>query len=395
MTIGNSRMDDTLKVKSLGMDARKEAVFRMAFRMHGRNRYALLEPGENVPPQIAIADLDSPEGVEATENFRRASPQVPLLATSVEPERFPGFAVLRKPVRMESLFPALEAVLGQKAGAAGGNLASAGMEAPRSPQATPAARPEMAPAPQTAPAAGSPPPPPAPARPPVQWRPESVVHFDPDSGLLGLLQRIMRDRGVAVITDGRNGRMLWNIRPEENRAQTLLSDEEIRSICQRETHGLQIRAVQSGDSFHADAPLRETTLQELVWQVAAWTANGRLSQKILANVPVQLRQWPNLTRLAPLAESLRMAAFLARSPASPALTVKILQVEPPVLFNFLAAADGLGLLRFLPAPAVSASSHSAAAHTAAAAPVPAGEMATPAPAKRGLLGRLFTKLAGL
>ncbi len=407
MTIENSRMDGTLKVQGLGMDARKEAVFRMAFRMHGRNRYVLLDPGEDIPPQIAIADLDTPEGLTAAEAFRRANPQIPLLATSVSPERFPGFAILRKPIRMESLFPALETVLAQKTVVAGTaqklenragpmHPANSGTETRQPPQVASGIRPpdpDVVPSSRATPAEDSPPPPPA--RAPVQWRPESIIHFDPDTGLLGLLQRILRDRIAAVITDARNGQILWNIDPEENRAQTPLSDEEIRTICRREIHGLQVRAAQSADSFPSDGSLRNTTLQELVWQAAAWTANGRLSRKILANVPVQLHQWPNLTRLAPLPESLRMAAFLARSPASPALTVKILQVQPAELFNFLAAAESLGLLRYISVPAAHSSSPGAAPAPSVDGPSPADEMASPALAKRGLLGRLFAKIAGL
>jgi hypothetical protein len=121
--------------------------------------------------------------------------------------------------------------------------------------------------------------------------------------------------------------------------------------------------------------------------MGAWTANGRLSQQLQINAPVQLKQWPNLTRLTMLPDALRLAAFLARSPASPALTVKMLRVEPHDLFNFLAAADSLGLLRYNTAENPDNRIQPATPNAPTVAEIPA--------AKRSFLGRLLARISGL
>ncbi|MGC8467909.1 MAG: hypothetical protein ACP5M3_06830 [Acidithiobacillus sp.] len=390
-----------LKVQAIGMDERKSAVFRMAFKMYSKRQFTLLEKGDTAPADLAVADLDSPDALAQVQAFAQAHPAVPILCTSVEPSSTQPWPVLRKPIRMETLFPALESLL--------------------SPSATTETRqPQPAPAPDSAAVAlgGSTPPAPAetvpqrstavgpkathtqtpqdiaanevaPKRSPppvVTLLPESVRSFDPESGLLGLLARVRRDKIPATITHGRD-RLIFILDPEADRVRTELTDAEIETLC-REDEALQLRAFKVEDRLNPDRE-RELTLQALTWQVAAWSAQGRLSHNIPLNGVVQLRQWPNLTRLRPLPESLRLSAFFARSPASPILTVKILQVQPADLFNFLAAADSLGLLRYGKESTANTSDKRADDDHASR------EESAKATPRRGFLGRILAKIAGL
>ena len=385
-----------LKVRAIGMDGRKSAVFRMAFKMYSKRQFLLLEAGETEPADLAVADLDSPEAAAQLEDFVREHPGVPVLCTSVDPTTAQPWPVLRKPIRMETLFPALEALLTQT-------------HAPKAPPQTPSAathEPLVAapaqpvapadpahprPTPQTVPsparqdiAANEVPPRPAPP-PVVTLLPESVRTFDPEVGLLGLLLRVRRDKIPAAITRGRDD-LVFILDPEADRVRTTLGDADIQTLCS-EGEALHLRALKTSDGLDPREE-RELTLQALLWQVAAWSARGRLSQRIPLNGVVQLRQWPNLTRLPVLPESLRLSAFFARSPASPILTVKILQVQPSDLFNFLAAADSLELLRYGKESSASASKK----------PEDAGvspEESAKATPRRGFLGRILAKIAGL
>jgi hypothetical protein len=88
-----------------------------------------------------------------------------------------------------------------------------------------------------------------------------------------------------------------------------------------------------------------------------------------------------------LPDALRLAAFLARSPASPALTVKMLRVEPYDLFNFIAAADSLGLLRYNTLENPESIIRTDGNSTSTQIEVPT--------AKRSFLGRLLKRIAGL
>lgn len=379
-------------VRTVGMDSRKEAVFRMAFKMYTRRSYRLLEGQESRDPTLAIIDVDGPEGMNLAHRFRQEHPQLRILITSITPDATSGFPALQKPVRMETLFPALEALL------QGGAQESA--PAPASP--TPAAtgqgkaatvtpiRPELGARPAAMPEAVASPPPPAPPaaapRPAAPiLRPEDVRPFDPEQGLLGLLLMVRRDQVPAVIVEGVQ-RVILKIDPIADQVLSLVDDETLKRLAQNPAQRLQARAPNSAD-IPANTPVRHLTLQALLWQVGAWTANGRLINRLQPNTPVQLKHWPNLTRLSMLPEALRLAAFLARSPASPVLAVKMLRVAPADLFNFLAASESLGLLRYSPIGGGTEAK-------AATPPAEAGKQEIPT-ARRGFLGRLLARIAGL
>lgn len=384
----NTSTSESILVRGIGMDTRKEAVFRMAFKMFTRRSYRLLEAGDERPPTLAIVDIDGPEGTLLIEQFQREYPGRHILLTSISPLPDSMFPVLQKPVRMETLFPALDLLLSK---------------APPSPMEKPSEksgatvtpiRPQMeVPAPSAPsisttatarPTAAAPSPPLSP-RPVPALRPEEIRRFDAQTGLLGQLQIIRRDQAAAVIVEDHH-RIILRIDPVVDQVVLLTDDEHLRSLVRDPQARLQMRAPSNHD-IPANTPTRHLTLQSLLWQVAAWSADGRLSQHLQMNAPVQLKQWPNLTRLVMLPDALRLAAFLARSPASPALTIKVLRVAPADLFNFLAAADSLGLLRYDTAEksenSILTTAHSAPAH----AEIPS--------AKRSFLGRILARIAGL
>ncbi|MBU2759986.1 response regulator [Acidithiobacillus sulfurivorans] len=376
----NTPDNASILVRSLGMDTRKEAVFRMAFKMHTRRQYQLLESGDDRVAHLTIVDIDGPGGTELARNLHQSEPEQRILVTSIASPADCIFPILQKPVRMETLFPALESLLLDTPRTAEKQDTNVKPIRPditvpvtslHTQQASPS------PAPQNAPE--------APSKPAPVLRPEEVQYFNPDEGLLGLLKIAHRDQSISVISD-QNQRAILRLDPSADQAAALIDDAQLQQLCHVSAGNLQMRAPRDGDSGE-NSSLRHMSLQSLLWQVAAWTANGRLNQKLQLNAPVQLKQWPNLTRLPMLPDALRLAAFLARSPASPALTVKMLRIEPRDLFNFLAAADSLELLRYNtpenPGNIVRMPHDSASLETE----IPA--------AKRSFLGRLLKRIAGI
>ncbi|MDX5934494.1 response regulator [Acidithiobacillus thiooxidans] len=373
----------SILVRSFGMDTRKEAVFRMAFKMHTRRHYQLLESGDDRVAHLSIVDIDGPGGTELARNLHQSEPEQRILVTTIASPADCIFPILQKPVRMETLFPALEALLLDTPGTAEKQDTNVkpirpDITVPVTSLNTQQASPP--PAPQNASEV-----PVAPSKPAPVLRPEEVQYFNPDAGLLGLLKIAQRDQAISVISD-QNQRTILRLDPSADQAAALVDDEQLQQLCHVSTGNLQMRAPRDSDSGE-NSSLRHMSLQSLLWQVAAWTANGRLNQKLPLNAPVQLKQWPNLTRLPMLPDALRLAAFLARSPASPALTVKMLRIEPRDLFNFLAAADSLELLRYNtpenPGNLVRMPHDSASLETE----IPA--------AKRSFLGRLLKRIAGI
>ncbi|MHB1631615.1 MAG: response regulator [Acidithiobacillus sp.] len=384
----NPSNSDSILVRSIGMDARKEAVFRMAFKMFTRRHYQLLDAGDTQAPAMTIIDVDGAEGMAIAHRLHSEQPEQRILLTSVSPQADSMFPVLQKPVRMETLFPALESLLngGPAPGKPAGRNGATVM--PIRPEVTiPALSTPVVPSP----AAANPPVPKPVAAPAATPRPapllrsEEIRHFNPQAGLLGLLQIIRRDQSSAIIVNDQQ-QVILRLDPMADQAILLADDEHLKSLAREEHPRLQMRAPNDTD-VPAHASTRHLTLQSLLWQMGAWTANGRLSQQLQINAPVQLKQWPNLTRLTMLPDALRLAAFLARSPASPALTVKMLRVEPHDLFNFLAAADSLGLLRYNTAENPDNRIQPATPNAPTVAEIPA--------AKRSFLGRLLARISGL
>ncbi|MEY2342991.1 hypothetical protein AB4090_12895 [Acidithiobacillus sp. IBUN Pt1247-S3] len=363
-------------VGGIGLDARKEAVFRMAFRMNRKANYGFLEAGDTQAPNLAIADLDSPDGLAGAEKFRQEHPDIPLLATTIVPENFTNFVTLAKPIRMETLFPALDHLLHPSQPAPILSSQQTIEQAGKTNHLEHRATQENIPASKQMPI------------PPIanpSWDPDKIEYFDPEQGLLALVNRAIRDHIPVGIVDRRDGKLLWRIFPEQEKVEASVSMEEAQSIFR---HGESDLILRADASFAATDNLYSMTLTEYLWQIHAIAADGRLSKKIPLNHPIKLRRWPNLTRLHPLPEALRLAAFLARSPASPALTIRMLRVQSQALFNFLAAADALELLDYSSAGTGILPEHIASAVTAVDVP-------KANPTKRGLLGRLLSKIAGL
>ncbi len=358
---------NVITVLAAGMDARKLAVFRMAFRMHSIQRYQLVEDVPGTVPDIAIVDMDTVDAASLWQRFRADHPTLPAVVTTVSPTNDAPAPVLAKPIRVETLFPLLRQVL-------------AGQAAAPRPSAPPQPPDEKPPSPQTE-APASPPEPstkkePPPLRPAHQL-PETIERFNPQQGLLGALLDIRRNRVPSVISIG--GQATLIILPNQERALLLRDMAVVRQSCDAQT------PVSSRPLTAADRPGQSEphSFASLLWQVALWTSRGRLMDGIHAHTPIRLRHWPNLTRLAPVPEAMRIAAFWVRSPVTLRLTVRMLNIPPVHIFDFLAASHSIGILDI--------------PEGAAAAPPLAEELPGP-PTDKGrgnLLSRLLRKVVGL
>ena len=87
------------------------------------------------------------------------------------------------------------------------------------------------------------------------------------------------------------------------------------------------------------------TTTSTLWQLALWTANGRLVRPFKPDTVFRLARWPNLTRLAPLPESLRLSAFLTKTPINLNMLYKLMpSLEMSDIVNYVAATYLTGYL---------------------------------------------------
>ena len=125
--------------------------------------------------------------------------------------------------------------------------------------------------------------------------------------------------------------------------------------------------------------LAVSALDALIWQCALQNESEGLPRGLEEDTPVRLKAWPNFTRQGFRNDFFRIAAVLARQPASCAELVKTTGLPRASVAGFLLACDAVGLL---------------------VAGLPAGadpDKVTPLrrktpPARQGLLARLAERL---
>jgi hypothetical protein len=424
MMPSNTAPAQSITVMPVGMDTRKLSVFRMAFRMHhSHQHYQLLDEAPGLNPDLAIVDVDSITGWNAWHDFRAEHPHLPALIVTTTPPSDAPAAVLRKPIRIETLFPQMRELLRQppqtsplramqqqavaprpahdsqhtvrgqgqtdthshatvsdaaayvasvaptldevisqsqaahRAEAAARQQESHSVAASDLPQlmdlpedstaADSATEPHhTAPAhrhdavvrsmlPQASPGSTGT------AQPLPHAEPYiiSYARFDPHAGLFGLVARLLRQRSNAVVRVREVPVLI--VQAAQDKAWLLQPLDSLQTLCAHASHDVDHQA---WNDSAAPAQAEEIRPQTLAWQLAIWTCQGRLMRGISADTPIRLRYWPNLTRLAPIPEAMRITAFLTRTPVNLKLITRLLKVPPEHLFNYLAAAYGIGIL---------------------------------------------------
>lgn len=321
-----------------GMDEKKTAIFRMAFKMHGAVRYQVVESG-NDQPELAIVDVDGPSGTAVWDEFRQTYPDLPAIFSSVSEPLF-RVPYLPKPVRTENLFPLIRAVMKGEGffDPDEANFARAKAEEER--QEKRQAR--LARAKQDA--EGN-----------DDDDEQFVVRrfqrkeqlptariklFSADVGLLGALRAACaQNKDVALVYQDKP---LLIVFPSIQKILLAIAPNDLKELCEQDEE------VKVTTKFIADNPewkrKAKVSFESCLWQFAVWTCRGRLLSAIKPDTLIRLKGWPNLTRFARIPDSMRLSAFMTQTTANLHILYKILKVELIDLLNFIAATYMIGLL---------------------------------------------------
>lgn len=378
---------EPITVLTAGMDERKLALFRMAFRLHTLHPYRLASDHGGTP-QLAIIDVDSATGWQVWQQYRQQHPALPALIVTAYPSDDAPALQMVKPVRMEKLFPLLRQLLSGRTEAVAPAtpvvepvLAAPAITSPAPLAVTPASA-----APVVAAVRPTTPPPLASSTatvPPRQGGQRRILQrFHLAGTLYGLLVEAARQKLPQQLYCEQ--RLFACVDATQGMATLYTTLSSVQQLC--ELNGLRLASQAQGATAPADEPVVRIALPTLLWQVALWSCRGRLLAGIDPDTPLRLRQWPNLTRLAPLDGALRIAGLWSRTPTSLRVAVSLLKMEPATLCNFIAASHALGLLE-----QVGKNNEAAPSATRPATPAPAPLP----PARQSLLSRLLGRIKNL
>ncbi|MBH5328593.1 hypothetical protein H9Q10_02765 [Eikenella sp. S3360] len=296
----------TVHIMLLGMEERQYAMFRMAFKMHGITNYELVTVEQGIQPDIVLADADT--DVQIWKDARSQFPEAKVVYFSSSPPPVTA-PYLAKPIKFDTLFLSLKNL--QQ-----GNgiwVVSGSRPEPASSQVIPEA--EKGHVPQQSPATVV-----------------SIDHFDEDGGLLGEVRKAAKQEAdVAVM---HNGKPVLLVFPSIQKVLLATDSETLKSLCEQKFVDLQTRVI-TEEHLKAKAKL---SISACLWQLAIWTGNGRFPKVINKNTVFRVKSWPNLTRLAPLAESMRLSAFLTKASGSLPILHKLMLIDNKDLADYLTAA---------------------------------------------------------
>ena len=380
-----------VKVMLFGVDARKTAIYSMAFKMHTATQFQLIESAQQA--DVLVVDADGVEGESLWESAQSDFPEIPKVYSSILEPKF-DVAYLPKPVKVETLFPVLRAAL---AGVVTYKVAEAEQTQGRERLSfkqqvknyknTLVDEPGISSIPRD-----------------VIFPVEQIQSFDATTGLLGKTRQIAtQTENVALIVDNKPILMFF---PSVDRVLLAVAPEKLEEICQNTEVHISIKEIGDHPEWQQHA---KAQMDSCLWQFAVWTAKGRLIEEIDVHQPISLRSWPNITRLAYIPDAMRLSAFLTKSPVNLPMLYKMIRVDIADLLNFVAASHVTNLLKIQTAQSgVTAidegnqylsNGDSTVVATTATSQTSSGEVvASPAPVRpkqsSSMLQRLLKKLTG-
>lgn len=296
----------TVKLLFVAMEEQQQAMFKMAFKMHNTTNYEVIDPASGQTPELVIVDGDAASGLAAWQKAKADYPSSVVVYFSKSPPPVTA-PYLSKPIKFDTLFLSLRNLLqGNGVWVAQGAAAA---------QQRAAAQP-------------------APAQATHSQRTTEVLipRFDPNVGLLGVLRKsIQQNQNSAILVDNKP---VLAVFPAIQRVWIAVDAAQLRDLCSKANLDVSVKSVPEDSNLHERA---NATITSTIWQVALWTANGRLVQPINPNTVFRLKSWPNLTRLTELPESMRLSAFLVKTPVSLNTLYKLMPLEMADILNYIAA----------------------------------------------------------
>lgn len=370
----------TVKVQLLNLDDRQFAIFRMAFKMHNTVNYQLIAEGDGSDPELVLVDGDGTNAEGHWQNAKQRYPQARVVYFATQPPSFTA-PYLGKPIKFDTLFTHLRNLL------QGNGVWVPGMGETQSAAQQPAGVSDSWTQARTSTGAvagerGNAP----------KHESVAIQRFSTEGTLLGVVQQLAeQNQDMALAVDGKPVLIVF---PSIQKVLLAADPERIEALCRQTNLRYETKPVAGSEQLYEKAKLKT---QAFIWQLAIWTADGRLIEPVTPDSILKLKAWPNMTRMAYLPESMRLSAFLIKTPVSLSMLYKLLSLDMKDILNFIAATYATGYLQVeqVATPTVAASSEAVVSRPTVSDHTPAEAATESDGAKpRGVLQRLMSRLLG-
>ena len=310
----------TAYVLLVNVDDRQTAMLRMAFKMYNSVNYQLIQPEDNLQPELILVDGDADDGEELWHKAKKKFPDAVVVFFG---RNSPSFTApyLMKPIRFDTLFQHLRNLQ------QGNGVWLADKAAAQKETANEKAESAVHQTNNTAEHA---------------HQSVTVARFHTQGTLLGMVQKLaQQSEDTAILFDNKPVLIVF---PSVEKVLLAVESEALQQLCMQTDAEWQTKAVPASAptaQLHDKAKL---TLQSCIWQLSIWTARGRLIEPITPDTVIRLKAWPNMTRLAYLPEAMRLSAFLVRTPVALNTLYKLLPVSLEDVLNYIAATYSIGAL---------------------------------------------------
>lgn len=173
-------------------------------------------------------------------------------------------------------------------------------------------------------------------------------YFDPEGTIVDWVRRanarsetIRRPVNIAI-----HDREIITVSAAERNSIVMISEEILKANCTRRfvASQLTLRDLSVEEAMVANAVSgTQGSIEALMWRLALWTFQGRLPAGTPIHERVYLRRWPNLTRLLPVPDAMRISALLVDQPLALPRIAEALSIPQRHVFAFYSAAWTAGL----------------------------------------------------
>ncbi len=180
--------------------------------------------------------------------------------------------------------------------------------------------------------------------------PTGATHFSADDYLITPVRRAVQHKQDVLIAMNGVDQLLVRGQSGEYFAATGV---DMAALCTAPATRLHVtvadagalRTNQAAASKRNELSLKAMrNLDELLWMAGFYASAGRLLEGCNGFDVVQIRHWPNLSRLPHTPNTMRIVAMLTRHPTSISLAHRLLKIDPKELYQIYSAARCAGLI---------------------------------------------------